>query len=274
MELLKYEALGNDFLVVTDPEGSQPIDGALARAVCERHLGFGADGLLRAGAPPAGTGALVTMELLNADGSVAEMSGNGLRCLALAALDRGMVSVRPGQSFTVLTPVGVREVLVREVRSGWAWLGTEMGVPKVEGDASLCNVGDGRALVDVGNPHLVVLGPDPASLEVAKLGEALSNEIGQATGGINVEFVSLGPGRDELTMRVWERGVGETLSCGTGTVAAAAATHKWGRVGAKVTVHQPGGSLEVELRPDGVAVLSGPARRVGACWFEPGEPPA
>ena len=132
-------------------------------------------------------------------------------------------------------------------------------------------MGHGQLLVDVGNPHLVVLGPDPAKVDVATLGPALSHEVGAATGGINVEFVALGPGRDELTMRVWERGVGETLACGTGSVAAAAALHHWGRVGAKVTVNQPGGTAEVELRPDGLALLSGPSRRVGGCsWEVPG----
>jgi diaminopimelate epimerase len=273
MEFFKYEALGNDFLVVVDLAGSAAIGGDLARVLCERHLGFGADGLLRAGPPPRGAKEAVTFELLNADGSPAEMSGNGLRCLALAVLDCGVVPLQPGGSFGVLTPVGRREVFVREVRPGWAWIGTEMGVPKVEGGASADHVGDGKALVDVGNPHLVVLGPDPAGTDVAGLGEALSKELGQATAGLNVEFVSLGPGPGELTMRVWERGVGETRSCGTGSVAAAAALHSWGQVGARVTVNQPGGALEVELRPDGGAVLWGPARRVGRCWFEPGEGP-
>ena len=125
--------------------------------------------------------------------------------------------------------------------------------------------------VDVGNPHLVVLGPDPRTRRRRCVGAGSQPpRRGSGTGGVNVEFVALGPGRDELTMRVWERGVGETLACGTGSVAAAAALHLWGRVGAKVTVNQPGGAAEVELRPDGVAVLSGPSRRVGSCRLEAG----
>ena len=123
----------------------------------------------------------------------------------------------------------------------------------------------------MGNPHLVVLGPDPSTVDVAVVGRALSEEVGAATGGLNVEFVALGPSADEVTIRVWERGVGETLACGTGSVAAATAMHHWGRVGTKVTVNQPGGVAEVELRPDGIAVLSGPSRRVGRCWFDPGQ---
>jgi diaminopimelate epimerase len=211
----------------------------------------------------------MTFELRNADGSEAEMSGNGLRCLAHAAIDARMVAASPGDSFGVLTPAGSREVHVHELEDGWMWASTEMGTVKVVGEGERCNVGHGQMFVDVGNPHLVVLGPDPRTVDVAALGPALSREAGEGTGAINVEFVALGPGRDELTMRVWERGVGETRACGTGSVAAAAALYRWGRVGTKVTVNQPGGAAEVELRSDGVAVLSGPSRRVGTCRLEP-----
>jgi diaminopimelate epimerase len=266
--LLKYHGLGNDFLVLLDPAGSQPINASLARAVCDRHRGWGADGLLRAGPAPSGSGAAFTFELRNADGSEAEMSGNGLRCLAHAALDEAMVTET---SFAVLTPAGGREVQLRPesvAQPGQRWGSTSMGSPKVvAGDEQRCNVGHGQLLVDVGNPHLVVLGPDPATVDVARLGPEL--EAGDPA-GLNVEFVALGPRPDEVTMRVWERGVGETQACGTGSVAAALALHHWGRVGTRVAVHQPGGSVDVELRGDGVALLTGPSQRVGACdWVVP-----
>jgi diaminopimelate epimerase len=286
MPLSKYEGLGNDFLVLVDLDGSWPISAEMARAVCDRHLGFGADGLLRAGPAAAGLGPGgaaprspapddpgddMTFELRNADGSLAEMSGNGLRCLVHAAIDAGAVRAGPGDSLSVLTPAGRRRAHVCALEDRWMWASTEMGTPRVRGPRERCNVGHGQLLVDVGNPHLVVLGPHPATVDVATLGPALSQEVGAATGGLNVEFVALGPGRDELTMRVWERGVGETLACGTGSVAAAAALYHWGRVGTKVTVNQPGGAAEVELRPDGLALLSGPSRRVGLCsWELPG----
>jgi len=269
LALAKYEGLGNDFLVLVDLEGRCEIDASLARLACDRHLGFGADGLLRGGPPPAGSSDEMTFELRNADGGEAEMSGNGLRCLVHAAIDSGAVKVGPGGTLGVLTPAGRREVLVHALEDGWMWASTEMGAPKVVGPADNCNVGNGQLFVDVGNPHLVVLGPDPRTLDVASLGPALSDETG-AQGGVNVEFVTLGPGRDELTMRVWERGVGETQACGTGSVAAAAALHHWGRVGTKVTVNQPGGAAEVELRLDGTAVLSGPSHRVGTCRLQLG----
>ena len=262
-ELAKYEALGNDFLVLVDQEGRQKISAELARSACDRHRGFGADGLLRAA--PA-EGAALGFELRNADGSEAEMSGNGLRCLVHATIDAGGVPAM--ESYSVLTPAGVRDVVVRERRPGWMWASSGMGAPEVRGEPHACNVGHGQLFVDVGNPHLVVLGPDPAKFDVAALGSELSSQFGVATGGINVEFVALGPGPDVVTMRVWERGVGETEACGTGSVAAAAALRFWERVGPKVTVRQPGGEVEVELRPDGSAVLSGPSRRVGRCWLE------
>ena len=270
LALFKYEGLGNDFLVLLDPEARRTVDAELARAACDRHRGWGADGLLRGGPAPLATGEHMTFELYNADGSQAEMSGNGLRCLVHAAIDEGVVVVAAGGTVAVLTPAGRRQVQVKQLRPGWMWASTEMGTPKLSGSAGRCNIGHGQLFVDVGNPHLVVLGPDPATVDVTHLGPALSQQAGAGTGGLNVEFVALGPGPDELTMRVWERGVGETLACGTGSVAAAAALHFWGRVGPKVTVNQPGGAAEVELRPDGVALLSGPSRRVGRCHLAPG----
>ena len=112
-----------------------------------------------------------------------------------------------------------------------------MGTATVRGAPDRCHVGHGQLLVDIGNPHLVVLGPDPATVDVAELGPALQ---AVAPAGINVEFVTLGPGPDEVTMRVWERGVGETEACGTGACAAAVALHHWGR-GRSVRHRPPAG---------------------------------
>jgi diaminopimelate epimerase len=112
--------------------------------------------------------------------------------------------------------------------------------------------------VQVGNPHLVLFGPDPVGVDVAELGARLQDVH---PGGINVEFISLGPAADSLDLRVWERGVGETEACGTGSVAAAAAARSWGLVGDKVEVRNPGGTLEVALG-GGEVRLSGPVRMV------------
>jgi diaminopimelate epimerase len=261
--LTKYHGAGNDFVVLLDLDGTAPDVGPeTARWVCDRHLGIGADGLIRGTRAGADRAAALRFELWNADGSPAEMSGNGMRCLAHAALAAGAVAA--GEPFGVVTPAGRREVNVRPGESmQTAWAVVEMGRALVEGETGRCNVGYGNLLVDMGNPHLVVLGPDPAGVDVATLGP----QLGRADpAGRNVEFVALGPGPDEVTMRVWERGVGETLACGTGACAAALACHEWGRVGTSVTVHQPGGSVAVLLRPDGTVTLAGPSQRIATCW--------
>jgi diaminopimelate epimerase len=260
LTLTKHHGLGNDFLVLLDFDERTPIGAASARALCDRHTGIGADGIMRV--TPGTQGADVTMLLRNADGGEAELSGNGLRCLGQAVVDAGIVA---GPVVTVATAVGVRRL---EVQPGelprTAVVSVEMGKAEVGPDQPQ-DFPDRRArTVDMGNPHLVLVGPDPADIDVAAIGARIE---GVHTGGINVEFVTVGPGRDELTMRVWERGVGETLACGTGACAAAAAAHAWGLVGDRVTVLQPGGASEVEVRPDGI-VLRGPTQRIARIEVE------
>ena len=260
LTLTKHHGLGNDFLVLLDLDERTPVDAALARALCDRHTGIGADGIMRV--TPGTQGADVSMQLRNADGSEAELSGNGLRCLGQAVVDAGVVA---GPVVTVATLAGVRRL---DVRPGalprTANVSVEMGKAEIGPDQPQ-DFPDRRArTVDMGNPHLVLVGPDPADVDVAALGSQIERVH---DGGINVEFVMVGPGRDELTMRVWERGVGETLACGTGACAAAAAAHAWGLVGERVTVLQPGGAAEVEIRPDGV-VLSGPTQRIARIEVE------
>jgi diaminopimelate epimerase len=259
--LAKLHGAGNDFLVALDPpSGFEDLGAVLARRWCDRHRGIGADGLIVGRRVERDAGALLSFRLWNADGSDAEMSGNGIRCLAHEAVKQGLVP--PGRPFLVETPAGMREVTLTTRSAATAWGSVEMGVVKVEGETDRCNVGHGQLLVNVGNPHLVVLGPDPATVDIGALGPLLEKTD---PAGLNVEFVALGPGADEVTMRVWERGVGETEACGTGSCAAAAALHHWGRVGTAVTVHQPGGTAAVELRADGSAVLSGPSERIATC---------
>jgi diaminopimelate epimerase len=255
--MAKYHGIGNDFLVLLDPGSSVALDAVTARRWCDRHRGIGADGVIRVRPAPAGSDAVLCFELWNADGSEAEMSGNGMRCLAHAALDAGLVP--PDEPFGVLTPAGRREVTIRRTGEGTVWAGVKMGRAVVDQGGAQCNVGHGHLLVDMGNPHLVVAGPDPTTVDVGVLGPEL--EAG-APAGRNVEFVTLGPGPDEVTMRVWERGVGETQACGTGSCAAAVAFHHWGRVGSRVTVHQPGGAVSVEIGPGGEVTLAGTSERI------------
>jgi len=253
LHLTKHQALGNDFLVLVDVGDRHRVDAGLARLLCDRRRGVGADGLLRAG--PGRDGADVSMEVRNADGSVAETTGNGIRCLAQAVLEAGAAD---GPVLSVATAAGVRRLAVSpgedqaevmvEVDMGPAKLGSEQPGP----------AGERARTVDMGNPHLMMLVADPVAADVANEGSSLDADT---PGGINVEFVTVGPGRDELTMRVWERGVGETLACGSGACAAAVVAHDWGLVGPRVVVHQPGGDAVVAVE-DAKVVLTGPARHV------------
>lgn len=244
MRLTKHHGLGNDFLVSADP--LRPPDPAVARAVCDRHRGVGADGLLHLGGPT--VGADLGMVLLNADGSRAEMSGNGIGCLVQAAVLAGRVST---PSVTVATHAGLRTVQVRAGHAPRTHLVTvSMGAVAVGEDAPEWSSGDIlRAVrVDVGNPHLVLHAADADRLDdrrwVAALGEHANAAI---PGGINVELIAPGDGSGELRMDVYERGVGLTSACGTGAVASAAAARRWELVGDDVVVAMRGGSTVVEL---------------------------
>jgi len=257
LRLTKHHGLGNDFLVLLEPVPGLDT-AALARRLCDRHRGIGADGLLVA--HPGTEGADVTMELRNADGSRAEMSGNGIRCFAQALWDAGLS--RSPDELIVATDAGVRNVrLVDAHRAGYLRAAVDMGPVSVVHDAPQYTLGsvEAAAFVDAGNPHLVLLDPKLADVDVAADGAKIEATF---AGGINVEWIWPGPGPGELTLRVWERGVGETEACGTGSCAAAAAAMSWARTGPRVVVHNPGGDVTVDLGE--TAVLTGPAARIAS----------
>jgi diaminopimelate epimerase len=268
MRASKHEGAGNDFLVVLDPGDDIRLSVAQVRLVADRRRGIGADGIIRVG--PGREGADLSMELHNADGTLAEMSGNGIRCLAQAAVDGGLVTA---PRFTVATPGGVRTVEYTAGESGWATARVDMGPARLGPDQPQ-EFDDRRArTVDVGNPHLVLLGPDTAAVDIAELGPKLQAAF---PGGINVEWITATADAEGevLEFRVWERGAGETLACGTGSVAAAAAALSWGAVRhpASVRVRNPGGVLEVTLGADEEATtyLAGPVRKVADIDVHPG----
>jgi diaminopimelate epimerase len=264
----KHEGAGNDFLVVLDPDDSMRLSVAQVRLLADRRRGIGADGIIRVG--PGRDGCDLSMQLVNADGSDAEMSGNGIRCLAQAVVDAGWV--RPPR-FTVATAAGRRTVEYTAGRAaGWASARVDMGPARLGPDQPQ-EFEDRRVrTVDVGNPHLVLLGPDTESVDVTELGPKLQAAF---AGGINVEWITVrtdGEG-DFLDFRVWERGAGETLACGTGSVAAAAAARSWGAIPNRVVrVRNPGGMLEVTLggTHDATTYLAGPVRKVADVEVHPG----
>ncbi|HZU74599.1 MAG TPA: diaminopimelate epimerase [Acidimicrobiales bacterium] len=251
--LRKHHGLGNDFLVLIDLDDAFTVGPDTARALCDRHRGVGADGLIRV---TAGAGrAPLSMTLLNADGSGAETSGNGLRCLGQAVVDAGVV---PAGEFWVQTAAGLRRLTVGPTGPGGiAMVGAGMG-PAALGPEREAPAGAIRArAVDMGNPHLVVMVEDPAAVDLQHAGPA---EEARHPGGVNVEYASARAGG--ITIRTWERGAGETMACGSGSCAAAAAFRSWGLVGDLVRVDNPGGPLEVRFEGEEI-FLTGPAARVG-----------
>ena len=264
MHLSKHHGLGNDFLVVLDERNgvALDIDADCARCLCERHLGIGADGLLHGSAPSAGnvSDVDVVMELFNSDGSLAEMSGNGIRCFAQAVaiargIDEGALRVLTGAGVRLLGLSGgpsARDMVVR------VDMGSVAGGPPVP-DA-LDVPGERCLTVELGNPHLVVLVGDqpPSGRSLAEQGTRLQAGF---ESGINVEFARVLT-RDRVELTVWERGAGATLACGTGATATAWALRQWDLVGDTASVSMPGGDVEVTFDRDGRATLVGPTHHV------------
>jgi len=275
----KGHGTGNDFVIIADPDGALEFRAEQVAALCDRHFGIGADGLLRvvrSAALPEGTAALAEdpaaewfMDYRNADGSVAEMCGNGVRVFAHYLLRTGLAELAEGGALSIGTRAGVREVTrspegYRVDIGGWRLSGHDP-LARATG-LSVPRPGLG---IDVGNPHVVVAIASDAELDGLELvhGPELAP---MPEHGANVEFVVpaeplVQDGIGRVRMRVFERGVGETLSCGTGVVATALAVRHWAGAGApdEWLVEVPGGTLRVTMAPGAGgehAFLSGPAQ--------------
>ncbi len=246
MRFAKLEGLGNDFLVSLDPELAAYVDPSVVRALADRRRGFGADGVIVL-APGD------EMVLFNADGSSAEMSGNGLRCLGHL-----ITEVRSLASTEVRTAVGPRRYERRRREGSTVIAATTMGPVRIVDES------DDAVVVDVGNPHEVRV-CSPAELDVVATATQGPEAQARYPDGINVEWAA--PlGRHAVRLRVWERGVGETAACGTGSTAVAVALVARGLLDpGRIEVHNPGGTLVVEVG-GAEPVLEGPSRLVG--WVE------
>ena len=247
LHVVKAHAYGNDFLLVPESDASGRDGAALARAMCQRHTGIGADGLIFYTLLPD----RVRMRLHNADGSASEISGNGVRCLAAYALDRGLMSAVPAQSqdVTIETPAGVTLLHLVE-RAGGRWVfRAMMGTPTDIRQLELEAAGEKVTVVtlSVGNPQCIVLGPlDERRLHL--LGPALERHAAfpQRT---NVEFVEV-HSKSRIRILIWERGVGPTAASGTGACGSAVAAMRYGGVERAVEVESPGGVQRVEWQDD------------------------
>ncbi|HEY2642154.1 MAG TPA: diaminopimelate epimerase [Galbitalea sp.] len=277
----KGHGTGNDFVLFADPEGEIDLTPAQVAAICDRHFGVGADGVLRAVKSaniPEGSAALAEdeaaewfMDYRNADGSIAEMCGNGIRVFARFLLDNRLTELTEGNTLTIGTRSGVHDVQRNKVGfqadlGRWSLDGGEPTVRAKELPVARPGLG-----INVGNPHVVVALASDEELDAADL-TYIPQLDPEPVDGANIEFVvPLEPlvkdGVGRIRMRVHERGSGETLSCGTGAVAAALATRYWAGAGApnQWQVQVQGGTVGVRMFPteDGEHVsLSGPAELV------------
>ncbi|MDO4919539.1 diaminopimelate epimerase [Kocuria sp.] len=287
--VVKAHGTGNDFVVFTDADGGRDVSPETVRAVCDRHMGLGGDGLIRAVPSehvPEGRELLRTepraewfMDYRNADGSVAQMCGNGVRVFVDHLVREGLVSLPRGARLRIGTRAGVRTVA--RTSDGYAvdmgpWSFTHGDEARERGSdcvvtAAGLTVPRPGVSIDMGNPHTVVALSEGEKLDGLDLHTAPVVEPAPAQ-GTNVEFVVPLEHEDSdvgrLEMRVHERGVGETFSCGTGACAAAAATRFWGGPDSpdRWFVRVPGGVLSVTFAPapDGTehVVLAGPVRVV------------
>ncbi len=262
MQFTKAHGTGNDFILVPDPDDQISLTPALVRALCDRHLGLGGDGVIRLAPARPGVEADVFMDYRNADGSLAEMCGNGVRCVAKYVADRG----HTGQQVRVDTRAGVKVV---EVVS-WHEDGTvdvlrvDMGAPVAIGSVRIDLEGAGDielTTVSMGNPHAVIAMGDVTAAPLSDWGQAI-NADERFAGGVNVEVIAV-PGLDRVEGRIFERGVGETLASGTGAAAMAVAAHTRGLATRDVTVDLPGGELEISWDEESLYV-TGPAREVAS----------
>lgn len=270
MEFIKMHGLGNDFICLDHfhcpPQTDYP---ETARRLCHRQFGVGADGLI---AILPSSQAQARMRMFNPDGSEAEMCGNGIRCFAKYIYDTGYVQDRIIQ---VETLAGILTVSLSLTDGVVDQVTVDMGKPFLKpGDIPVLAGRDlaveqtlealDRKLtftaVSMGNPHCVIFVKDLENLEFNALGPAIERHP-LFPKRANVEFVRV-DNNGEITMRVWERGAGPTLACGTGACASVVASVLEGRTGAKVVVHLPGGDLGVEWRDDDHVYMTGPAAYV------------
>ncbi len=275
MSFVKAHGTGNDFVLLPDLDDRLAVDEALVRALCDRHLGVGGDGVIRLG--DGGPEADVFMDYRNADGSIAEMCGNGVRCVAKYVADRGIV---PGDVVRVGTRGGMKavEIVERHADGTAAQVRVDMGAPRLTGEVALdlsplvlAGTTDGSTTaeqrlvtfttVSMGNPHAVVVVGDVATAPVERWGAHVAAHEAFPE-GTNVEFISV-PDPTRVIGRIFERGVGETMASGTGASAMATAAHALGLAGPVVTVSLPGGTLAVERTAD-TLLVTGPAVEVAA----------
>jgi len=268
MRFWKMHGLGNDFIVIDNRDGkiSEAEAAGSARTLCERHLSVGADGLLLLSNSEI---ADARMRTFNADGSEAEMCGNGVRCFAKYIYENGIVKKK---ELSVETLAGLKNVWLTVQNEAVEAVKVDMGTPDWE-RSKIPMLGQGTCInqdlrvdeenykvtcLSMGNPHCVIFVENVDECPVEYIGQLVENNEAFPK-RTNVEFVQV-LGKNELKVRVWERGCGETMACGTGACASAVAANRLGDVGGRVKVHLRGGDLELDVGER--VFMTGPAEKV------------
>lgn len=268
MDFVKMHGLGNDFVFIEDKTGQDKDYTALARAMCNRHTGIGADGLI---VIVDSRVADVRMRIINSDGSEAEMCGNGIRCFAKYVYDSGIIEKK---RFTVETPAGIMEPEITVGADNKAKLITiNMGRPSFNRSEIPMEGADGRVLnedlcVDgenwkitsllMGVSHTVTYVDDVDTVDIEKIGPLFEKHEAFPK-HTNINFAQQMDDRT-VKVRTWERGAGATLACGTGSCSVAVASFLNGRTGREVDIQLPLGTLHIEYREeDGNVYMTGPA---------------
>lgn len=289
IDFVKMNGAGNDFVMIGDYFDQLHLSNEQVQWICDRHFGVGADGVIVV-KPSINPDAVAFMDYYNSDGTKAEMCGNGIRCFSKFLVDGGVVE-SGSDSFAVDTLSGKKEIsILRDIEGNMQLATVDMGAPILEpsqvpttlsgvptkwGSVALEQeiIVDGKTYqatcVSMGNPHAVIFVDDPLTFPVTEIGPKIET-LGVFPEKTNVEFAHVDG--DVITMRVWERGCGETLACGTGCCATAVAAHMTGRAGRKVTLKVLGGEIGIEWSEEGgdfgSVIMTGPAKKAFAGSLE------
>lgn len=279
LEFSRYHALGNDYLVIEPDAHPEPFTVHEIVRICQRHLGVGSDGILWGPLPPAdvaGEAADFGLRIFNPDGSEAEKSGNGLRIFCRYLFDTGRVGEAP---FRVATRGGVvaatvhaggREVTVEMGQVSFSSRDIPVAGPEREVLAEPIEVG-GRTLTmsaaTIGNPHCVIDWPEAGETEARAFGPLIEHDP-RFPRRTNVQFLRV-LDRDRIAIHIWERGAGYTLASGSSSCAAAAVAHRLGRVGPKVTVEMPGGTIEIAIGENHSVTMRGSVTAIARGMIQP-----
>lgn len=267
MNFSKYHALGNDYIVIDPQDAPDGLSPELVRLICHRNFGVGSDGILYGPTHHSGSG--LGLQIFNPDGSEAEKSGNGLRIFSRYLWDRGLVHEDP---FQITTPGGMVQ---SKVHNGGHEVTVEMG--QVRFDSSVIPVeGDRRDVLEerldldgdpqvfsaatIGNPHCVLIRDEVTEAETRRLGPRLETHP-LFPNRTNVQFMKI-LDRTNIQIEIWERGAGYTLASGSSSSAAAAVAHRLGLCDQEMTVHMPGGTLQIALDDQFHVTMKGPVTRI------------